>query len=104
MRKKGTPIGVPHFYRLPSRYRTGEPAAVLRDHRTVSLAHPKGGLPLAAVVVVAAAAVVVPGAPVIAAAVAHQEHQNDDPPPVVAAEQVADTAVVVTTHKNTSEI
>ena len=55
-------------------------------------------------VVVAAAAVAVPGAPVIAAAVAHQEHQDDDPPPVVAAEQVADTAVIITTHKNTSEI
>jgi len=63
------------------------------------------GLPgLAAVAVVVAAVIV--GSPVVTAAtaaVADQEQQNDDPPPVVAAEPVADTAVVVTTHKNTSE-
>ena len=60
--------------------------------------------------VLAAAAAVVPTVAVVAvvaaaaAYVAEQEHQDDDPPPVVAAEAVADTAVVITTHKNTSEI
>ena len=59
---------------------------------------------LAAVAVVVAAVIV--GGPVVAAAtaaVADQQQDDDDPPPVVAAEPVADTAVVITTHKNTSE-
>jgi len=62
---------------------------------------PTGAYPLAAVAVVVAAVVVEAAA--VAAAVAYQEQQDDDPPPVVAAEPVADTAIVITTHKNTSE-
>ena len=74
------------------------------NYQTVSPALSAATRRLAAVVVAAAAAVIV-GSPVVAAAaVADDQQQNDDPPPVVAAEPVADAAVIVTTHKNTSEI
>ena len=60
---------------------------------------------LAAAAAIAAGVALAAAAHVAAvAAAAEQQDQDDDPPPVVAAEPVADATVVITTHKNTSEI